>query len=170
MNISPKEIDSVEDAGMMGGSAVKLVKTKGGLWIAVGRRKGQGADEALSAGSHRAIVQYNMEKAFPDFQPTLAKSEGLNTNEIVDKHSHFLNDDLRKSGHDLYSVQVGSDIQFHVTKFGQKVTQVDASMVGSEIVFNTLPANAAPFARALAGATGEKAIELKATKVVVGKK
>lgn len=170
MNISPKEIESVEDAGTMNAAPVKMIKTKGGLWIAVGRRKGQSTDEALSAGSHRAIVQYNMEKNFAEFQPSLMKSEGAVDASVVDQHSHFLSDDLRKSGHDLYSVQDGNRIEFHVMKHGAKVTQIDASLVGKEIVFGDMPSNAAPFSRAVAGATAEKAISVKATKIVIGKK
>src|SRR5258706_429515 len=101
MKLTPNEIDSIEDAGMLDGAAVKLLRTKGGFWMAVGRPRGKFRDEALAAGSHPAIVRYNLERQFPGFQPAMMKSELASDPSKVERHSHFLSDSLRKSGHDL---------------------------------------------------------------------
>lgn len=166
MQITPDEIDTVEEAGYLHDHPVKLIKLKGGFCIALGRLKGKNREEALAAGSHPAIVKYNVEKSHPEFQPSMAKSEGLTDNYIVDKHSHFLSDELRKSGHDIYSVQSGDSVNFHVTKHNMKVSTVNADLVGDTLVINQMNLDK-DFARALAGATTEKALSCRASKVKV---
>lgn len=166
MNITPEEIDTIEEAGMLDNSPVKLIRTKGGYWIAVGKKKGKAQDEALAAGSHPAIVKYNVEKMHPEFQPHMMKSED-GQREVVEQHSHFLSDDLRKSGHDIYSVQKGQAIDFHVTKYNMKVSTINGSLSGDSLVLDKLNIDK-QFARALAGATTEKALSSKASKIKVG--
>lgn len=166
MNITPNEIDTIEEAGALDGQPVKLIRTKGGFWIAVGQPKGKPRAEALSAGSHPAIVKYNIEKQFPGFQPVMMKSE-FGQSEVVESHSHFLSEDLRKSGHDIYSVQTGPSIDFHVTKHNMKVSTINASLVEDSLVLAKLDIDK-QFARGLAGATLEKAIASGASKVKVG--
>lgn len=168
MNISANEIDKVEEAGHLDQSPVKLIKTKGGFWIAVGKPRGKLREEAIAAGSHPAIVKYNLEKQYPDFQPSLMKSEMYAENSIVDKHSHFLSDDLRKSGHDIYSVQEGNQISFHVTKQDVRVQEVNAALVGGDLVVNEIKMGK-EFVRAMAAAVTEKAIACKAGSIKVGK-
>ncbi len=157
MQVTPNEIDSIEEAGMLNGSPVKMIRTKGGFWICVGKPKGKYREEAIAAGSHPAIVKYNVEKQFPDFQPALMKSEYFIENTVVEKHSHFLSEDLRKSGHDVYSVQNGDQIEFHVTKHGLKVFCVEGYKNDKSVGLKKaqFPAE---FARALAGAVIEKSV------------
>lgn len=157
MNISPNEIDTIEEAGMLDNSPVKMIKTKGGFWLAVGKPRGKMRDEALACGSHPAIVKFNVEKQFPAFQPALMKSAVFNDSAIVDKHSHFLSEELRKSGHDIYSVQDGSSIDFHVTKNNLKVETLEGHIENGSLKFNTV-SMAKEFVKALSGATAEKAI------------
>jgi hypothetical protein len=155
MNITPNEVDSIEDAGMLDGKPVKMIRTKGGFWIAVGKPRGKFKEEAIAAGSHPAIVKFNVEKQYPDFQPAMMKSEHFSDGAIVEKHSHFLSEDLRKTGHDIYSVQTGNEIDFQITKHGIKVLSVGARL-GDEILNvekTTLPQQ---FVRAVSGATVEK--------------
>lgn len=166
MNISPDEIDSIEDAGLLDNKPVKLIRTKGGFYIAVGKPKGKIRDEALSAGSHPAIVKFNIEKQYPDFQPHMMKSEDA-ARETVEQHSHFLSDELRKSGHDIYSVQSGPSINFHVTKHNMKVSTIQGNLVDDSLVLTDLNIDK-KFARALAGATTEKALQSNASKIKVG--
>lgn len=164
MQITPNEIDTIEDAGEMDNSPVKLIRTKGGFWIAVGRKRGQLKEEALAAGSHPAIVRFNLEKQYPDFHPTLAKSENLEIPSVAAKHSHFLSEDLRKSGHDLYSVQTGPNIEFQITKHNVKISSVQGTLENDAIVIGK--ANAPKeFARALTMASLEKAKSCGADKV-----
>ena len=164
MNITPNEIESIEDVGMMNGHAVKLLRTKGGFHIAVGRQSGKFQDEALAAGSHPAIVKYNLEKQYVGFQPAMMKSEVSINPAVVTKHSHFLSEDLKKSGHDVYSVQSGTHIEFQVTKHDVKIGSVQATLEKDAIVVNDIKVSK-EFSHALAGATTEKALSCGAAKV-----
>lgn len=165
MKLSPNEIDSVEDAGLMNGAPVKLLRTKGGFWIATGRSRGKNVDEALAAGSHPAIVKYNLEKQFPnEFQPIMLKSEVSLNPAVVTKHTHFLSEDLQKSGHDIYSIQTGSNIEFQVTKHDVKVASISSSLESDSLVISELNIDK-QYAPALAGATTEKALSCGAAKV-----
>lgn len=168
MQISPNEIDSIQDAGTLDGHPVRIIRTKGGFHICVGKPKGKLREEALGAGSHPAIVKFNLEKQYPDFQPHMTKSEN-GQKEIVEQHSHFLSSELRKSGHDIYSVQSGPMIDFHVTKHNMKVSTINGSIQNDALILSELNI-AKEFARALAGATTEKALSCKASKIKVGNK
>jgi hypothetical protein len=169
MQITPNEIDTIEEAGHLHNSPVKMIRTKGGFWIAVGKLRGKKTEEALAAGSHPAIVKFNIEKAFPEFQPAMMKSEHFSDNSLVEKHSHFLSDELRKSGHDIYSVQDGINVDFHVTRHNMKVSTVNGILKEGALVLRELKL-AKEFARALAGATTEKALSCNASKIRVGDK
>lgn len=158
MQITASEIANVDEAGMLDGSPVKMIRLKGGFYIATGKPFGKAKEEALAAGSHPAIVKYNLSKQYPAFQESLMKSEAFsNADATVEKHSHFLSEDLRKSGHEIYSVQKGPDIEFHITKYGTKVGTIVSHLQEDSIVIDQM---AAPqeFSRALAGATAEKAL------------
>lgn len=158
MNITPNEVDTIEDAGMLDGNPVKMLRTKGGFWMAVGRPRGRYKDEAIAAGSHPAIVKYQLEKQFPTFQPIMMKSELSIDMAKVAKHSHFLSDSLRKSGHDIFSIQTGEKIEFQITKQNVKLHSVESFLHDGAIVFNK-PEFGKEFTRAIAGATAEKALE-----------
>jgi hypothetical protein len=164
MQLTPNEIDSVEEAGMLNQEPVKLIRTKGGFWIAVGRPKGKLTQEALCAGSHPAIVKYNLEKQYPEFQPSMMKSEFYAENTQVEKHSHFLSDELRKSGHDIYSVQSGNEIEFQITKQNSAVHSVKGNLIDGSLVFTSMNIDK-KFTRGLAGATTEKAHACGASKI-----
>jgi hypothetical protein len=165
MKLTPNEIDSIEDAGMMNGAPVKLLRTKGGFWIATGRQRGKNSDEALAAGSHPAIVKYNLEKQFAqEFQPVMMKSEVSLNPAVVTKHTHCLSEDLRKSGHDIYAIQTGSNIEFQLTKHDIKVGSIQSSLQSDALVVTDMSIQK-EFAPALAGATTEKALACGAAKV-----
>lgn len=166
MQITPNEIESIEEAGMLDGSPVKLLRTKGGFWIATGRTRGKMQDEALAAGSHSAIVKYNLEKQYPGFQPAMMKSEISLNPAVVVKHTHFLSEDLQKSGHDIYSIQSGTKIEFQITKHDIKIGEVQATLDKDAILINDIKSTK-EFAHALAGATTEKALSCGAAKVKI---
>ena len=167
MQISANEIAGIEQAGALDGHPVKIIRTKGGFFIAVGRPAGKNAEEALAAGSHPAIVKYNLSKQYPAFQESMMKSEAMDGSEgLVDKHSHFLSEEFRKSGHDIYSVQSGPDISFHITKHNSKVGNVQSHLQGDALIITEMTAGT-EFARALAGATSEKAFSVKAKRLKI---
>lgn len=160
MNITPNEIHSIEEAGTIDGHGVKMIRTKGGFWIAVGKPKGKFREEALAAGSHPAIVKFNLEKTYPTFQPALMKSEYFSDNAVVEKHSHFLSEGLRKSGHDIYSVQEGDNVNFHITKHNMKIASVNG-VVDKEFLTISHLNIPQEFSRGMAGASVEKAMNTK---------
>lgn len=164
MQISPNEIESIEEAGLLDGSPVKLLRTKGGFYIATGKLQGKLREEALAAGSHPAIVKYNLEKQFINFQPMMMKSEASLNPAIVEKHTKYLSDDLRKSGHDVYSVQNGSNIEFQLTKHDIKIGSVQASFEQDAIIVQKMDIPK-EFSHALAGAVTEKGVALGVAKI-----
>lgn len=159
MRITPDEISNIEDIGTLNKKPVKLIKLKGGFHVAIGRKKGSINEEALGAGSHPAIVKYNLEKQYPDFEPIMMKSEGFNE-PIVEKHSHFLSEELRKSGHDIFSIQDGPEVEFQVTKHNANIATIKGVLDEYHLF---LPELKFPkeFTKAMAGATTEKAISCK---------
>ncbi|HXN74924.1 MAG TPA: hypothetical protein VN855_00345 [Candidatus Acidoferrum sp.] len=156
MNITPNEIDRVEEAGTLYDSPVKMVRTKGGFWIAIGKKKRHTSEEALAAGSHPAIVKYNLEKQYSEFRPAMMKSEGM-IEPVVEKHSHFLSDDLRKGGYDIFSIQNGQLVEFQITKQNAQVATVNGSISNDHLLIESLSIPK-EFVKALAGATLEKSI------------
>jgi hypothetical protein len=160
MQITPNEIHSIEEAGTLDNSPVKMIRTKGGFWIAVGKPRGKFREEAIAAGSHPAIVKFNLEKQFPGFQPALMKSEEFSDNTVVARHTHFLTEELRKSGHDIYSVQDGDRIDFHITKHNAKVGSVNGLVDKDFLVLSNLDIPK-EFSRSMAAASCEKAMSCK---------
>lgn len=163
MKILENDIASVEPFGMMDGKQVNLVRTKGGLNLAT-MLDAKGADTVLGAASHQAILCYTIEQRFPSFQPMIMKSEGLKLN--AENHSHFLSDEIRKSGHDLFSVQNGNNIEFYLTKQSLKVGGVSTEVIGDTLYINRTGPFETPY-RQLAGAISEKALSIGIKKVKV---
>lgn len=159
MQLTPNDVSSIEDIGTLSGNPVKMVRTKGGFWIALARKRGKISEEAIGAGSHPAIVKYNIEKQFPEFEPKLMKSEGY-IEPIVEKHSHFLSEDLRKSGHDIFSIQTGPTVEFQITKHNSNVASISGNVDADHLYLNDIKMPK-EFCEAMAGATVEKAVSCK---------
>jgi hypothetical protein len=159
MSLRPEDIDTVEEAGMLDGQSVKLIRTKGGFWMGLANGK------VLSGGSHPAIVKHTISKMHPNFQPVMCKSEAF-SDALVDRHSHFLSDELRKSGHDVYSIQTNNDIEFQITKHNMKIASVHTLLQedGLFIPELNIPKE---FTRAMAGATTEKALSCNSKTIKV---
>lgn len=153
MNLQPADIDQVEEAGILDGQPVKLARTRGGFWMAIHKGK------VLAGGSHPAIVKHSVSKMYNSFQPVMCKSEGFEE-AVVDQHSHFLSDDLRKSGHDIYSVQTGDNVEFQITKNNLKVASVTSSIQDNSLFIDEVKFPK-EFAKAMAGAATEKALDCK---------
>lgn len=160
MNLQPADIDVVEDAGILDGQPVKLARTKGGFWMAIHKGK------VLAGGSHPAIVKHSISKMHNNFQPVMCKSEGFE-DAIVDQHSHFLSDDLRKSGHDIYSIQTGQNLEFQITKNNLKLASISGSLKNDSLSIDEIKFPK-EFKSAMAEATIEKALDCKMKKINVG--
>lgn len=155
MQIDNNDISSIEPFGLLDGRPVSLIRTKGGLCLATMTDK-YGAESVLGAASHQAILCHSVETRFSNFQPMIMKSEGLRLK--AESHSHFLSDDLRKSGHDIFSVQNGNDIEFYVTKQNIRVgVEATSEIVGRTLMINHLMLSP-EFSEAFAGAVSEKAL------------
>ena len=133
VEIKPSEIDSVDSIGDLAGEQVKLVKTKGGLYIAVGRPRGKKKDEVIAAGSHPAIVRYNIEKAYAEFQPAMIKSE-TGEESLVAGMSDLLPSNMRKSGYDLYVIKKSNEVDFVLTKSQIEVVKYQGYLVNSDLI------------------------------------
>jgi hypothetical protein len=158
MKISENDIASTELFGMLDGKPVNLLRTRGGLNLAV-KTDSKGEDEVIGAASHQAILCYNVEQRFPSFQPAVMKNERPNYE--TDRHSHFLSNDLRKSGYDIYSVQDGVAIDFFVTKQDVNSVLIAGSahgvIIGDLLLVKSLDASK-EFVKCLSGAVSEKAL------------
>jgi len=133
MNIKPSEIESVEQIGVLDGSPVRMLRTAGGLWIAMGRPKGKKQDEVMGSGSHPAIVGYNIEKQFSSYQPTLAKSEALGGNENVTGYSELLPQAMRSRGYEMYSLEKSGEIDYILTRHGSESHKFSAQLTDDSL-------------------------------------
>ncbi|HEY5236722.1 MAG TPA: hypothetical protein VIJ14_11130 [Rhabdochlamydiaceae bacterium] len=164
MKIQDNEIASVEPFGMLDGKPVKLVRLKGGLNMATST-DAKGAENVLGAASHQAILCYTIEQRFPNFQPMLMKSEtGMKLE--AESHSHFLTDDLRKSGHDIYSIQNGNEVDFFITQQNIKKSHTKAVIANDKLEVEGSNWDKM-LVQSLSGAVAEKALSigLKGVKV-----
>lgn len=161
MKIIENDIASTEPFGMIDGKQVNLVKTKGGLNLAT-MLDSKGQDTVLGAASHQAILCYSVEQRFPSFQPMIMKSEGLKL--TAESHSHFLSDDLRKSGHDIYSIQNGNEVDFYITKLNVKVGAAKGSIDSQGLLIKdaNIPKE---FSHGISAAFSEKALGSNLKKV-----
>lgn len=125
MEIKPNEIDSIKVVGTLNGSDVKLIKTTGGFYCAVGMKsKSKKTVEPISAGSHQALVLHQIEKEFKsDFKPALMKSES-EILPIVKEFTEKLPHELVMSGYSVYSLTKNSEVNFIATKIGAEVLNI----------------------------------------------
>lgn len=166
MKLTEKDIESIENFGELNGKEVKLLKTRGGFHIVMGIRPGSKTEECLTAGSHPAICRFNMQKQFKSYAPSMMKSASYNDMSFVENHSHFLSEELRKSGHEIHSVQSGNQISFHISKLGIKIADIETYIQDKVLVFPSLKAPK-EFARGLAGAATEKVVSTGALKLKI---
>jgi hypothetical protein len=133
MDVKPSEIEEVKVIGNIEGKPVKLIKTAGGFWMAIGAPRGKAKEEALAAGSHPAIVKYNVQKQHSDYQPVLEKSETEPETDVTGL-SELLPKTSRDQGFDLYSLKKGNEINYVVTKFGSEAIAFRATIVDDAVV------------------------------------
>ena len=163
MKVNPAEIKEISDIGTLNGKPVKLLKFKGGYQMAMGFDQGKEIESILAAGSHGAIVKFNLEKQYMGYRPNLMKSEG-EASPIVNKHSTYLSDDLLKSGHDIYSIQNGTKVEFQLTKHDVKIGNMKAELENGGLSIKESNVSK-QFANAFAGAVAEKSLMCGTSKV-----
>lgn len=139
MLINPKEIENIEDIGKLDKrSKVRLVKTIGGLHIAVGKED-TGQDKILAYSSHPAIVKHQLRKKFPmRFAENLNKSEGQPI-ENATNYSHNLNKNLLNGGYDIYALNKGMETKFVITHNKLEIAGMSAECTDiSDVTLNEM--------------------------------
>lgn len=135
MELKPSEIEEVKVIGSIEGKPVKLIRTAGGFWMAVGAPKGKSKEEALAAGSHSAIVKYNVQKQYQEYEPVLEKSESEIEPAVIGL-SELLSKSARNKGYDLYSLKKNNEIDYVITKFGSETISFHATVTEDAIVLS----------------------------------
>ncbi len=102
LEISPADIAEIEECGELNGSPVKMIKTTGGYYIAIGK-DAKGKMKPIGTGPHKAICEFMIEKMNPGFRPLIVKNEGDNP-EVTDLTKN-LDEDIIARGYNLYAVK-----------------------------------------------------------------
>jgi hypothetical protein len=128
MEIKPDEVEEVKIIGKLHDDDVKLVKTKGGFYVAVGKKKKESNKaDALAAGSHQALVAYQVEKIHGNsFQPTISKSEKDRLPEVEDM-TKILPDQAINSGLELFVLEKYNHIDFVFCKHNIELAKYETS-------------------------------------------
>lgn len=123
MHIDPSEIKSIKTIGNLHDEDVKLIATKGGLYLALGKKvKDKKNHEPLAAASHPALVLHQIEKQYKkDFQPVLNKSESEQFHEVTE-----LNCSVK--GLSMFCLKKNSEIEVIVTKFGIEICKCECEI------------------------------------------
>lgn len=165
MEIKPSEIEHVEQIGTLNGNPVRLLKTVGGFWICLGRPKSATREEALAAGSHPAIVKYNVEKQFSEFQPSLAKSETFSSSEKIVGFTELLPSTMRSRGYEMYSILDQNKADYVLTRYGSEVhsfsAEIDSDSFSFQKTESSLPNELAGFSEAVTFAVAQQAKSLE---------
>jgi hypothetical protein len=119
MDIQPNEVESVKTIGNLHGDEVKIVKTFGGFFVAVGKKKKTAKkSEALAAGSHQALVAHQLSKEYgSDFEPAIFKSE-QDQLEKVETKTEYLPAEMIAKGVELFTLSKGNKVEFVLYKHG----------------------------------------------------
>lgn len=126
MEIKPDEVEEVKVIGKLHDDDVKLVKTKGGFYVAIGKKKKESNKaDALAAGSHQALVAYQVEKMHgQSFQPVINKSESEKLPEVEDL-SNILPNLAKNSGLELFVLEKYNHIDFVFCKHGVELAKYE---------------------------------------------
>lgn len=125
MDIRADEIDTIKVIGNLNEDQVKLIRMKGGFFLAVGKaNKKDKESKPLAAGSHQGIVLHQIEKEFKkDFEPTMAKSE-LEDIGNLRSLTAFIPKEFSSKGYDMFSLEKNGEIEYVVTKYNFDVASV----------------------------------------------
>lgn len=135
MQIKPEEVEEVKVIGRLYGDDVKMVKTKGGFHIAMGKkeRNSRKAD-ALAAGSHAALVSYQLEKMHGhDFEPAIFKSEADQLPEVEDK-TDILPKEAQNAGIELFILNKSNNLDFVMCKHGLELAKYETEYTADELI------------------------------------
>ena len=129
MEIKPSEVESVKIIGSLHGDDVKLIKTVGGFFCAVGKKsKHKKTVEPLAAGSHSALVSHQIEKEYKsEYKPMIMKSEH-DAQPKVEEFTKKLPQEMVDKGYQLYSLTKAEKVNFIATRVGLEVVNLGANV------------------------------------------
>lgn len=172
MEIKPNEVEEVKVIGKLNGDDVKMIKTQGGFHVAMGKKdKKSHKAEALAAGSHQALVAYQIEKMHgAEFEPCIYKSEAEQLPQVEDKSS-VLPDMAKNSGIELYVLSKFNHIDFILCKNNIELAKYETEYSGQDLTVKdySFRSSLTPnkfVSQALARVMDEKMKELGLNKVI----
>ena len=126
MEIKSNEVEEIKVIGKLNGDDVKIVKTFGGFHIAMGKKdKNSRKPEALAAGSHQALVAYQIEKMHgTEFKPEFFKSEAEQLPQVEDL-SKDLPDMAKNAGVELFVLSKLNHLDFITCKNGVELAKYE---------------------------------------------
>jgi hypothetical protein len=135
IDITPEEIEEVKTIGTLNGDDVKVLKTYGGLCVAVGKKDKKSKNpEALAASSHTAITSFQVEKMYgSSFEPAIFKSESEQPPEVTDK-SNILPDMMKNAGMELFSINKFNNLDVVLVKHGLEIAKCQTAFEDSSLV------------------------------------
>lgn len=138
MNIKPEEVEEVKVVGRLHNDDVKLVKTKGGFHVLIGKKeKNSTKADAIAAGSHPGIVTYQVEKMYGNsFQPAIFKSEADALHKVEDK-TDILPEMAKNAGLEIYVLNKSNSYDFVMCKHGLELAKYEAEVENNELVINS---------------------------------
>ena len=135
--IDAKEIDTIEECGTIDGKKIKLIKTIGGLHLAVNESDEKSPIAAYA--SHPAIVKYQLAKRYGSrFHEAIAKSEDSIKTEAISFEKN-LPQALKDSGYDIFCLKKGVEASFVVTADNIEIikSEVNDTKVENVIIKNS---------------------------------
>ena len=171
MQIKPEEVEEVKVIGRLFGDDVKMVKTKGGFHVAMGKRdiNSKKAD-ALAAGSHGALVSYQLEKMHgQNFEPSIFKSEADQLPKVEEK-TELLPIEAQNAGIELFILNKSNTMDFVMCKHGLELAKYETEYTSEELVIknHSFRSSLSPnkfIAEAMSTVMDEKMKELKLSKI-----
>jgi hypothetical protein len=171
MDIKPEEVEEVKIVGRLHNDDVKMVKTRGGFHILIGKKeKNSSKADALAAGSHPGIVTYQIEKMYgTQFQPAIFKSEKDSPHKVEDRTEN-LPEIAKNAGLELYVLNKSNTYDFILCKHGLELAKYETTHQDNELVINSynFRKSISPnkfVAETLANTINDKAKEIGAKKV-----
>ena len=171
MQIKPNEVKEVKVIGRLNGDDVKAVITDGGFNVAMGKKeKNSKSADALAAGSHLALVQYQLERTYgSDFQPSMFKSESDQLADVEEKTS-TLPTEAQNAGIELFILNKSNNLDFIMCKHGLEIAKYETEHNADELVIKnySFRPSITPnkfVAQALSTIMNEKMKELKIEKI-----
>lgn len=138
MDLKPADIDTITTVGTLHGDDVKLIRSTGGFFIAVGKKeKKSNKPQALAAGNHPAITLHELSKIYKDkFQEKCAKSEE-NDMLKVESYTNTLHKKEQAEGVKLITARKNNELDFILYKDGLVIGKYETELEGDILLIKS---------------------------------